>query len=54
MEWAICQCASEIIDEALNIALKYETFKMSRNTQILNICDTSKRFVTIVLKIYMR
>lgn len=49
------KCASENIDEALNIALKYETFKMSRNgnTQILNICGTSKRFVTIVLKIYV-
>jgi hypothetical protein len=36
MEWAICQCASENIDEALNLALNYEAFKMSRNRKYAN------------------
>jgi hypothetical protein len=30
IKWAICQCTSENIDEALNLVLKYEAFKMSR------------------------
>lgn len=30
MEWAVCQSSSESIEEALNLALKYEAFQMSR------------------------
>ena len=33
MEWAICQNTSENIDDALNLALKFEAFKVSRNKQ---------------------
>jgi hypothetical protein len=31
MEWTVCQSSSECIEEALNLALKYEAFQMSRH-----------------------
>lgn len=31
MEWAICQSTSENIDEVLNLALKFEAFKLGRD-----------------------
>lgn len=57
MEWAICQWASENIDEALNLALKYEAFKMSRNRKYTNaqnlryqqeICDHSSQDLYVI------
>lgn len=59
MEWAICQCAFENIDEALNLALKYEAFKMSRNRKYTNaqnlryqqeICDHSSQDLYVIVK----
>ena len=57
MEWAICQSASENIDEALNLALKFEAFKMSRNRKYTNtphlrhqqeICDQSYQDLYVI------